>query len=549
MSDKKNIDFNSIYCGLQPDLGRFRLSQNGLGWKGGRDRTIIVGTDELKKMSWTRAARGFELRVLKKDNTVLKFDGFKPDDLDELKEAIKIFYKLPVEVKEVSVKGWNWGKADFQGSNLNFSVANKTMFELPLAQAIATNKPGKNEVAINFVDPGQPAPEGINPKDIDELMDVTFYIPGTVAKETTNGENNANVEDDEEEEVNADMVFYENVKSKLELSQMTTENIVQFQEALCLTPRGRYNIDMYQDFLRLRGKTYDYKILYKNIIKLFLLLKPDEVHVLFVIGLDPPLRQGQTKYPFLVFQFVREEEIDVQLNLEDSTLDEKYENKLQKHYDAPTYEVVSNVFRALTNRKVTVPGSYRSHHGANALKCSMKANEGFLYPLEKSLLFIPKPPTFIPLNEIAVVTFSRVGQSGGSSRTFDMKFNMKGGNDIQFSSINREEYANIEDYLKQKKIKIKSEGNEDVVMTYTDLAGLDEDDDEDDDTFDVRKKRRTDPSSSMGRSNLGAGGAGADDEDESPDEDFAPDSDSDVPEEFDSDAQGSSEGEDDAGSV
>lgn len=71
------------------------------------------------------------------------------------------------------------------------------MFELPLAQAIATNKPGKNEVAINFVDPGQPAPEGINPKDIDELMDVTFYIPGTVAKETTD---DTNVEDDEDEE-------------------------------------------------------------------------------------------------------------------------------------------------------------------------------------------------------------------------------------------------------------------------------------------------------------------------------------------------------------
>jgi hypothetical protein len=32
------------------------------------------------------------------------------------------------------------------------------------------------------------------------------------------------------------------------------------------------------------------------------------------------------------------------------------------------------------------------------------------------------------------------------------------------------------------------------------------------------------------------------------DEDFAPDSDSDVPEEYDSDAQGSSEGDEDAGS-
>ncbi|CAO3628976.1 unnamed protein product [Mucor hiemalis] len=491
-------------------------------------------------MNWIRAARGFELRVLKKDNSILRFDGFKADDLEELKEAVKVFYKIPVESKEVSVKGWNWGKANFQGSNLNFSVTNKTMFELPLEQAIATNKPGKNEVAINFVDPGQPAPEGINPKDIDELMDVTFYIPGTVAKDNTNTDTNVEDDEEEEEEVNADMVFYENVKSKLELSQMTTENIVQFKEALCLTPRGRYNIDMYQDFLRLRGKTYDYKILYKNIIKLFLLLKPDEVHVLFVIGLDPPLRQGQTKYPFLVFQFVREEEIDVELNLEDSALDEKYENKLQKHYDAPTYEVVSNVFRALTNRKVTVPGSYRSHHGANALKCSMKANEGFLYPLEKSLLFIPKPPTFIPLNEIGVVTFSRVGQSGGSSRTFDMKFNMTSGNDIQFSSINREEYANIEDYLKQKKIKIKSEGNEDAVMTYTDLAGLDDDeDDEEDESYDSRKKRKVEG----GPSAMGGGG---DEDDESPDEDFAPDSDSDVPEEYDSDAQGSSEGDEDA---
>ncbi|KAG1509764.1 hypothetical protein G6F52_011066 [Rhizopus delemar] len=509
-----------------------------MGWKGPRDRTVLVSPEEVKRMNWIRVARGYELRVTLKDNVIHKFDGFKNDDFEELRDALKLLYKIILEVKEISVKGWNWGKADFQGSNLNFTVGNKMMFELPLAQAIATNKPGKNEVAINFVDPGQPAPDGINPKEVDELMDCTFYVPGTVAKETTTEDNSGGEQEDEEEEVNADMVFYETVKSKLEFSQMTTENIVQFQEILSLTPRGRYNIDMYQDFLRLRGKTYDYKILYSNIVQLFLLLKPDDVHVLFVIGLDPPLRQGQTKYPFLVFQFVREEEIDVDLNLEDSVLEEKYENKLQKHYDAPTYEVVSNVFRALTGRKVISTSTYRSHHGAYAMKCSMKANEGFLYPLEKSLLFIPKPPTFIPINEIGVVTFSRVGQSSGSSRTFDMKFRMTSGTDIQFSSINREEYANIEDYLKQRKIKIKTEVSEDAVLTYTDLAGLDDEDDEDDEdeTYDSRKRRRVEGTSS-------AAVKDNDDEDESPDEDFAPDSDSDVPEEYDSEAQGSSEEE------
>lgn len=77
------------------------------------------------------------------------------------------------------------------------------MFELPLSQAIGANKPGKNEVAINFVDPGQKAPEGINPKQTDELMDVTFYIPGTVPKEENT---EANTDEEDVEELNADAV-------------------------------------------------------------------------------------------------------------------------------------------------------------------------------------------------------------------------------------------------------------------------------------------------------------------------------------------------------
>jgi structure-specific recognition protein 1 len=36
-----------------------------------------------------------------------------------VKDALKAFYKKDLETKEPSVKGWNWGKTDFQGkSNL-----------------------------------------------------------------------------------------------------------------------------------------------------------------------------------------------------------------------------------------------------------------------------------------------------------------------------------------------------------------------------------------------------------------------------------------------
>lgn len=80
---------------------------------------------------------------------------------------------------------------------------------------------------------------------------------------------------------------------------------------------GRYEVEMFDKFLRMHGKTYDYKIAYRNVKSLFLLPKPDEVHALFVVGLDPPVRQGQTRYPYLVMQFLRDEELEVVLSVEE----------------------------------------------------------------------------------------------------------------------------------------------------------------------------------------------------------------------------------------
>lgn len=72
---------------------------------------------------------------------------------------------------------------------------------------------------------------------------------------------------------------------------------------------------MYENSFRLRGKTYDYKIQYQAIKKFFLLPKPDETHTLITLGLDPPLRQGQTRYPFIVMQLKLDEEVTIDLNM------------------------------------------------------------------------------------------------------------------------------------------------------------------------------------------------------------------------------------------
>lgn len=112
---------------------------------------------------------------------------------------------------------------------------------------------------------------------------------------------------------------------------------------------------MYEASFRLRGKTYDYKIQYEAVKKFMVLPKPDEMHCLLCIGLDPPLRQGQTRYPFVVMQFKKDEEVTIDLNIEEAELESKYKDKLEPHYEEPLHHVVAKMFRGLGNKKISSP--------------------------------------------------------------------------------------------------------------------------------------------------------------------------------------------------
>ena len=93
--------------------------------------------------------------------------------------------------------------------------------------------------------------------------------------------------------------------------------------------RGRYDLDLYPTFFRLRNKSYDYKILYTSFQRCYMLPKLDEVNIVYVvrrarcgqtdpqINLDPPIRQGQTRYPYLVLQFPKEEELKCEIQLDE----------------------------------------------------------------------------------------------------------------------------------------------------------------------------------------------------------------------------------------
>ncbi|KAI9297394.1 SSrecog-domain-containing protein [Neoconidiobolus thromboides FSU 785] len=507
-SDKKNV--NKIRGNFK-EPGKLRFAAMGLGWKGSKE-VYTAAKESFKRLTWYRACRNYELCISLKDQTIIRLQGFLKDDLEKLKTAAQKVYKCNIEIKEFSVKGWNWGRAEFDGSDLIFGVNDKPTFELPLSKVANTNLVAKNEVSLEFLQPEDPlvkkAPESKKFAS-DELVEMRFYIPNSSA---VNKEDNK-AEGDDQEVQSAAAEFYETIKDRADL-QVSGEAICLFSETLFITPRGRYDVDMFPTFFRLRGKTYDYKLLYTNISKLFYLPKPDAQHMIFVIGLDPPLRQGQTRYPHLVLQWNINEELDIELNLDDKDIDSKLKEKLEPQYSKPTSEIVTDVFKVLANKTlIKETDAYSGQYNTRAFKCSLKASEGNLYPLDKSFLFVPKPTIEIPHSEIGSVNFSRVGAgSVASSRTFDLKFNLKGGLSHQFSSINKEEFKNIELYLRSKSIRFKDESAQKAI-NYSDY-----DDDDDDEV-------------------VGGTAANQDSDldEESPDEDFVAESESEVGEEFDED--------------
>ncbi|KAB8266024.1 hypothetical protein BDV32DRAFT_114932 [Aspergillus pseudonomiae] len=537
--------FDNIYLDLSKQPGKCKLAESGLGWKpSGGGETFTLDSSNVGAAQWSRAAKGYELKILSRSSGVIQLDGFDQEDFERLSKAFKIWYGINVESREHALRGWNWGKAEFTKAELSFNVQNRPAFEVPYSEISNTNLAGKNEVAVELALNADGADANAQPAGStknrgrkaasgpDELVEMRFYIPGTVVKtekgiKEENGEEENGEEEEEGEEQNAANLFYEMLMEKAEIGDVAGDTFATFLDVLHLTPRGRFDIDMYESSFRLRGKTYDYKIQYSSIKKFFLLPKNDDTHTLIVLGLDPPLRQGQTRYPFLVMQLKLDEEISLELNMTDELMETRYKDKLEPRYEEPIHQVVTKIFRGLSGKKVIMPSKdFVSHHGHSGVKCSIKANEGLLYFLDKSLIFVPKPATYIQIENIAIITMSRVGGAVSASRTFDISVSLKAGmGEHQFSNINREEQQPLEEFFKAKNIRFKNEMSDDAGALLA--AALDNDDMGSSDDEGVRADRGS-----------------ADEDEESIDEDFQAESESDVAEEFDSAHESSGSGSD-----
>lgn len=492
---------------------------------------------------WGRGARGHELKLYTRTEGIVQLDGFKEEDHELLGKTIKTFYKIPLEVKEHTLRGWNWGKGHFGKEEMQFEVQNKPAFEIPYDEISNTNLASKTEVAVELRLLEEGDTDGVMTGGArkrgrkagggrDQLVEIRFYVPGVVKKEADGSDAEADNEegDEDAEEQSAATLFYNTITEKAEVGEVAGDSFATFENILHLIPRGRFEIDMYETSFRLRGKTYDYRVQYEAVKKFIILNRPDDLHVLIAIGMEPPLRQGQTRYPFIVMQFNREEEQEIDLNITEEALNEKYKDRLQSRYEGPMHLLIAQIYRGLTGKRTHQPSKdFTSHHQQQAVKCSIKASEGHLYCLDRALIFVPKPATYVSFDSVASVTMGRVGGAISASRTFDLTVTMKGGlPEHQFSNINKEEQQPLEDFFRTKSIRVKNELVDDSITLIKQALAEEGVSDSDEEVVKVAR-----------------GGSAEDEDSETPDEDFAASSESDVAEEFDSDAMGS---DSDAGS-
>jgi len=434
------LEYSDVTCEVRGAMnaGRLKLTDDKIMFthtKSGKKDTLKA--EEIDLVNWQRLAGVWGIRMFTKNGNLHRFAGFKEPEREKLAKHFSTNFSLEMLDRELSVKGWNWGNAEFNGSVLQFEVGKHDAFEVPLSYVSQCNA-GKNEVTLEF---------SLNDDAPVNLAEMRFHIPASGA-----GEDMEDTEDDPAE------AFKRQIIKKANIVTTTGDAVAIFREIHCLSPRGRYDIKMFPTFIHLHGKTFDYKIPNNTVMRLFLLPHKDQRQMYFCVNVDPPIKQGQTRYHYLVFSFRQEEEEDIELGFTEEEIKEKFEGKLEKNMKGPTFEVVSKLMKAMVNKKITVPGAFMGHSGTPAISCSFKAASGFLYPLERGFIFVYKPPIYIRFDEISHVNFAR---SGGNTRSFDIEVHSRSDMVYIFSSIEKDEYGRLFEFVKGKKITVKSTGKMD----------------------------------------------------------------------------------------
>src|SRR5258706_15782956 len=73
--------FDNIYLDLSKESGKCRFAESGFGWKpsAGGDGTFTLDSSSIGGAQWSRASKGYEVKILQRNSGVVQLDGFQQE--------------------------------------------------------------------------------------------------------------------------------------------------------------------------------------------------------------------------------------------------------------------------------------------------------------------------------------------------------------------------------------------------------------------------------------------------------------------------------------
>lgn len=80
LTESDRESFDNIYLDLSKESGKCRFAETGFGWKpsGGGD-TFTLDASNIANAHWSRAAKGYEVKILQRNSGMVQLDGFQQE--------------------------------------------------------------------------------------------------------------------------------------------------------------------------------------------------------------------------------------------------------------------------------------------------------------------------------------------------------------------------------------------------------------------------------------------------------------------------------------
>jgi len=337
--------------------------------------------------------------------------------------------------QQVATEGWNWGDVapldgDAQSNReLKVMVNGKLGFDVPLAELSQVSVVGNTDLTMEFAQSG--AAIG------DEVMtELRLFIPG-------GGDPGA---------ITADSLR-EGMQRAAGLGT-AGEALLIIRDIMLNAPRGKHDFEFHKKSIKIRGKTQTHNVRYENIARIFYLdlgtVRLGGYSTALALGLDQPIRQGQTLHHWLVLNF------DAVKTVPPETVSEEAwrASGTQKGEHKQDFMVGKLVSKLAGRTPIATFSKFKEVHPQKepGLKCSHKAQPGLLYFTKKSFLFVMKPVVWYRYADVEAFHFE-AGQLRG--RSYDLFVVLKSGQQLEFSQIDRSTFEAVDITLRELELPIK----------------------------------------------------------------------------------------------